>query len=120
MCGLTGATRGIILRASVAHMAFLRIARAAKRQHRGVARLESCLGRQILAGIGLDAAILFFVEQSCRLHHHQVRSLQLRPAFRQRVLDSLVLPDGTVEDDPFARIFAASAPAGVRQLIRCG
>src|SRR5260370_24275447 len=86
------------------HMILLRIAHAAERQHGGMAGLERELAGPIFAPIGLDTALQPLVEEGRRLHHHQVRCLELRPTFGERVGNALVHSDRAVENDALAGI----------------
>ena len=74
--------------------------------------LKPGLGRQILGRVGLHPARLARVVQGGRLEHHQIGRLQLHPAFRERVLDSLVLADGPAEHDALLGVARRASQCG--------
>src|SRR5829696_3279813 len=82
----------------------LRIAHAAMGQDRLLAGHERGLGGEVFGRVRLGAALRAAVVEACRLEHHKVCGLELGPAFRERMLDGLVLADRAAEDDPLAGV----------------
>src|SRR5438477_650085 len=82
----------------------LRVAVTTVGHHGRGACLEPGFSRKVLRGVRLSAARLARVVEGGGLHDHEVRSLELHPAFGERMLDRLVLADGTVEDDAILRV----------------
>ena len=52
---------------------------------------------EVFGGVGLGTARLARIVERRRLEGHQIRRLELGPAFGQRMLDRLVLADGAAE-----------------------
>src|SRR5690606_20969517 len=101
-------------------MEFLGVAHAAVGHHRTLARLEADLGGQILRRVRLGAARLPRVIEPGGLVDEPFRRLQFRPAFGERMLDRLVLPDRPVEHDPLTGIVHGAGEGGAADADRLG
>src|SRR2546423_530693 len=86
---------------------FAGIAHAAMGQDRGLASAVPGLGGKIFGGVGEGtdlAGLLAAVIGGSGAQYQQLGGLQLDPALGERVLNALVLTDGTAEDDPLAGV----------------
>src|SRR5215467_352405 len=86
------------------HVVLLRVAEAAQRLERGVARIEARLRGEVLGRIGLGPAGLAAVVPPCRLEGQQLGRVQPRRRGGERMGDRLVLADRPAEHVPLAGV----------------
>src|SRR5258708_22491550 len=87
------------LREQPLYLVFLRVAHSAMREHRMGGRTEGRTPGEKLRRICIGATGLFAVVERGRFHRHQPCRLDGTPDFRERMLDGLVLADGSIEYD---------------------
>src|SRR3546814_10889252 len=85
-------------------MIFARIAKAAERRDRLPAGIMTRARAEELGAVGLGPARQTRIIKLGALSDHQPRRLKIHPAFRERMLNPLILADQTAEYDALLRI----------------
>ena len=93
-------------------MKLLRVTHAAMGHHGLLRRAVTGLARQVFRGVRFGAAFLSGVVKPGGFHGHQIGGFKLRPVAGQRVLNGLVLANGTAEDDAFAGVTGGAIQRG--------
>ena len=104
-------------------MEFARVAHAAMRQDRGLAGAVPGLGGEIFCRIrkGADRRRVVAPVIGCgRPKHQQFGRFKFDPAFRERVLDALVLADRAAEHDALAGVARGAGQRGAPEPHRLG
>ena len=86
--------------------------------HRLRTGFKAGLCGQVLRRIGLGATGLVLIAQPGRLEHHQVGRFQCHPVLRQRVLNALVLSDGSIKDDALLGVIRCAIQRALPQAHR--
>ena len=63
--------------------------------------VKTSISGQVLGRVGLCSTRLIGIIEFGRMQGHELSGVELRPALGQRVLDRLVLPNGTPKHLPF-------------------
>src|SRR5262249_18342200 len=82
------------------------------RRNRGLAGGKGRLGGKIFRSICFCGARRTVVIECCGLERHEVGGFELHPAFRQRMLDGLVLADRAAKHNSLARVGGGLAQGG--------
>src|SRR3546814_20779564 len=91
-------------------MIFARIAKAAERRDRLPAGIMTRARAEELGAVGLGPARQTRIIKLGALSDHQPRRLKIHPAFRERMLNPLILADPTAEYDALLTIGHREAP----------
>jgi len=81
---------------------------------------EAGFGGEVFRGIGRRPAGQAVIVLPGGLEHHQVGRFQLHPAFRERMLDGLILSDRTAEHDALFGVSGGAGERGAAQPDRLG